>query len=281
MFWKIIFWILFILFWGYNAINSFTLTPQGILFDYSMGEVLYGIILVIWFIFTLGYYWALGWKKQIFPKWLAIFMLVLNIVGYLIGISSAFISLASNFENGIIKYTPFNFWFGIILMILIVTAIFIPFITPIIVYLIKQKKFEEIKEPIFKIFAIYILASMINNFFFFFGHLNLAHKFNFWDYSVIFITTLFEIIIVYLYVFNKKVFAKNIWQTLSCIYIPLVIFSHLLTSTTLKSFTTFGSFSYFINMGISYYIIIRALINYAFGDKIFKDELKIEEKINE
>lgn len=281
MFWKILFWIFFTAFFGYNAIGSFTLAPQGFLSDYTYGQVIYNIVLVIWILFTIAYYWALGWKKKIFPKWFSISMLVICILCYISSFLSGLTSLVSNYMNGVVQYTTLNFWYSIGTIILTMTALYIPFVAPIIVYLIKYKNLEEIKESFYKIFSIFILASMINNFFFFFGHLNLAHKFNFWDYSVIFITTLFEITIVFCYIFEKKIFTKSIWQTITCIYVPFVIFSHLLTSMTLKSYTNFGSFSYLINMGISYYVIIRALINYAFTDKIFKEEAKIEENINE
>lgn len=281
MFWKILFWILFVLFCGYNAAGAYNLEPQGFLIDYTYGQIIFGTILVIWLIFTLGYYWALGWGKRLFPKWLAISMLVIVILSTVISLLNGFVSMITNFMEGAVKYTSLNLWFGIFTLVLVITGITIPFIVPVIMYLIKYKNLEEIKEPIYKIFGIYILMSMLDNFVFFLGHLNLAHKFNFWDYSVIFITTLFEIIIVFSYIFEKRVFTKSIWQTLTCIYVPYVIFAHIYQiRKTPKICICFKNCACH-NMGISYYVIIHALINYAFGNKIFKDELQIEEKINE
>ena len=278
MFWKILFWIFFISFWIFNAIGSYNLAPQGFLSDYTPIQIINSTVLIIWILFTIAYYWALGFGKKIFPKWFSISMLVISLLCYILSFLSGLTSLVYNYMNGINQYSAIGFWYSIGQIFLFGTALYIPFVVPIIVYLIKYKNLENIKEPFYKIFGIYILASMLNNFLFFFGHLNLVNKFNFWDYSVIFITTIFEITVVFCYIFEKKVFTKSIWQTLTYIYIPFVIFAHFLTSITLKTYTNFGSFTYLINMGISYYVIIRALINYAFGDKIFKEELKIEEK---
>ena len=97
MFWKILFWIFFIAFCGYNAFNAYNLAPQGFLADYTYEQVIVSIILIIWLIFTIGYYWALGWGKKLFPKWLAILMLVITILTAIFSFLGGFSSLISNF----------------------------------------------------------------------------------------------------------------------------------------------------------------------------------------
>ena len=278
MIWKIFFWILCALIFALACFGGYI--TEFVYEDIIWYKIIIMYLAIASIMFIIGHYFALGWNKKMYPKWLAYLGLVIG--GFVI----LFCIIANIIEYiGLTKNEPAaTFAIGAIVLFIILAIqsaiMFFPTCFPLIRYLKRYDSLEEIDKPFFKTYAVSEILFIPSYLFVFLGNLDLISQFNVWDYFYMLVIPIFALIFTIGYSFNKKIFNKKLWQFSIIPFILISIGSNLFMSEILA--TVMKPSRIDIPIDIAFLILDSyILIKYAFDDKIFNNELKIEEKVNE
>ena len=228
MFWKIIMWIYIIiytilLFVTWNGMDIQEGTPWNI--------AVISYICLITLILCCGYFYAVGSKKQLFSKKanniiLGIFILssilkpIQTIMSELPLLRSG--EIAHNYaQYGIYDYQLVITGFTISLIIEIVVEAFLFWVLPIIAYVIYRKNcetYQEVEKSYWKIFACYLIYMVFVNL------ISVIMESDFYKDFYMFekitpILSLFSLLAIIGFSFNKKIFPQIFWK----IAVPVLI----------------------------------------------------------
>lgn len=228
MIWKIFFVLttLFVLLMNINGYNSDFSAISNL-------QYLVSLLINVGIAFTLGIFYSLGWKQQLFSKKAAnifLAMFILSIITFLVAsVIQAYPIIYVQVKNS--AAAIIGSVIGTLVVAVIVNILYIPFYVGVYKY---KKNFDNlisVQKPYWKIFSLYcvtILTSFVLAATTKFAHFAL---YNLIDYFAIF-SCIYEIIFLIGFSWNVRIFNKLFWQITAIPYVLLSIMTPFFISDT-------------------------------------------------
>lgn len=285
MVWKILFYVFILLIYIPVIVSD---TSQHYHAKYPFTDII-ALSFFVTYVFTLGFYYGLGWKKQIYSVKAVKYINIIILISFL----CAFVPPIIPFYYYVTHpHYPIPIQLFVIKSIVYFTIalictliIYMPTLIGLFRYNKMFKNFESVNKPYWKLFSIIIFIGfsgmLINLFLHKFS--NIVYIYNIWDkLSILALTYLLTYVMAYS--FDIKIFSQKFWKITSVPFICFFIGVPLLWSSY---FNYDMSANYMINNWydivediIFYTALAIMLYRYAFTDKLWEVNSKdlIEEK---
>lgn len=283
MIWKILFVLMTLL------VAFVSVTSQGafsVLTDYI---VIAGVVLMAVVVFTLGYFYSLGWKKRLYSNKASNIILGIICVYILFSIFQSVQAglpvLILGMKNTLVGNVSDNsvYWTALILVLLTSVVLYSLIWLPSIIAYFKYKKHNEnfapVERPYWKLFVTATFLMFVSGQILFFFMADKS-SYNLYDYIAT-ATVLLDALFLFGFAYNIKFFNQLVWKIIAVPYVLLNAGTYFWCSESYRHDTGLSLFqppvtlsiATIIGMLIYFYVLYR----YAFTEDVFKSDV-IEEK---